>query len=95
MTRWTTLQVLSIQCRFFENTNVIVRHCYVQTSAVLSQLLQLDVMHSLARLQVGMSAHSSSLNFYRRKERKDQQNLECHNTDGSTDGTRMQMEFQF
>jgi hypothetical protein len=33
-----------------------------------------------------MLTHSSSLNFCRRKERKDQQNLKCQNIDGSTNG---------
>jgi len=31
-----------------------------------------------AKLEMGMVAHSSSLNFYRRKEKKYQQNLKCH-----------------
>jgi len=42
------------------------------------------------RLQVGMSTHSSSLNFCRSKETKIQQNLKCHNVNGG----RMQMEFK-
>jgi len=42
-----------------------------------------------AKLQLGMSAHSSSLNFYRSKEIKHQQNLKCHNGVGM----KMQMEF--
>ncbi len=45
----------------------------------------------LAKLQVGMPTHSSSLNFCRRKEKKDQQNMKCHNANG----TWVQMEFQF
>jgi hypothetical protein len=41
-----------------------------------------------------MLAHSSSLNFYIRKERKYQQNLKCHNTNGSIDGNGVKMELE-
>jgi len=43
-----------------------------------------------ARLQVGMSTHSSSLNFCRSKEKKHQQNLNYHNRVG----TKVQMELE-
>jgi hypothetical protein len=47
-----------------------------------------------AILQVGMLAHFSSINFYTRNERKYQQNLKCHNTDGNTNGNGVQMELE-
>jgi hypothetical protein len=47
MTKWTTLQVLSIQCRLFESTNVVIRRYYVQTSPTSWKwkpfVLQLDL----------------------------------------------------
>ncbi len=52
--------------------------------------MQPDVMHSFTKLQVGMSTHSSSLNFYRSKEKKHQQNLKCRNRVGM----RVQMELE-
>ncbi len=42
------------------------------------------------KLQVGMFTHSSSLNFYRSKEMKRQQNLKCQNRVGM----RVQMELE-
>jgi len=39
------------------------------------------------RLQVGMSTHSSSLNFCKSKARKYQQNLKCQNEDGGPNGS--------
>ncbi len=83
-----------LQCRLFESMNVVIRHYCVKTSVMFSRLLQLDVMHSLSQIQVGMSTHSSSLNFCKRKEKKGQQNLKCHNTNGSTDGSGVQMELE-
>jgi hypothetical protein len=49
----------------------------------------------LAILQVGMSTHSSPLNFCKKNEKKDEQNMKCHNRDGSIDGSGVQMEFHF
>ncbi len=45
----------------------------------------------LARLQVGMSDHSSSLNFCRSKEKKHKQNLKCYKEKKD----RQQMEVQW
>ncbi len=53
MTRWTTLQVLSIQCKLFESTNVIIGHHYVWSSVAFPQLLQLNVMHSFYQITSG------------------------------------------
>jgi hypothetical protein len=53
MTKLTTLQVLSIQCRLFESMNVVVRRHYLQTSAVFSQLLQPIVMHNFGQIASG------------------------------------------
>jgi hypothetical protein len=46
MISWTPSQVLSVQHRLFESPNVIVRRNYVKTSAMIPQLLQLDVLHN-------------------------------------------------
>jgi hypothetical protein len=43
-------------------------------------------MHNFGKLQVGMSTHFSLVNFCRKKARKYQQNLKCHNTNGSING---------
>jgi hypothetical protein len=53
MIRWTTLQVLFIQCKLFEKTNVVVKHHCVQASATFSSLLQLDVMHNFGQIASG------------------------------------------
>ncbi len=82
MTNWTPLQILSIQCRLFESMNVIVRHCCVQTNVVIPDCCNQMLCIVLAKMQVGMSAHSSSLNFCRSKERKHQKNLKCYNGKG-------------
>jgi hypothetical protein len=42
------------------------------------------------RLQMSMYAHSSSLNFYKSKEKKHQKNLKCYNGKGG----RLQMELE-
>jgi len=46
MTSWTPSQLFSIQCRLFEGSNIIIKHCCVQTSVVIPQLLQPNVMHN-------------------------------------------------
>jgi hypothetical protein len=75
--------------------NVFVRRHCVQKSAAFSQLLQPDVMHSFGQIASG---HVNPLFIIellqKKKERKDQQNLKCHSTNGSIDGNGMQMELK-
>jgi hypothetical protein len=65
--KWTTLQVLSIQCRLFESTNVAVRYCCVQTNVMFSQLLQLDVMHNFNQIANGHVSPHFIIKFLQKK----------------------------
>jgi hypothetical protein len=84
MTKQTTLQILSIQCKLFESTNVVIK--VPRFPDYFNHML----CTVLAKLQVGISAHSSSLNFCKIKKRKDEKNLKFHNTNGSIDGVQME-----
>jgi hypothetical protein len=46
-------QIFCIQCRLFENMNVVIGCHYVHTSATFSRLLQPNVMHIFSQIVNG------------------------------------------
>ncbi len=95
------MQVLSIQYRLFESTNVILRLRCVQTSVVFSQLLQPDVMHSFNKIASGHVSPLIIIELLQKKGKEISTKFEMsqhkwkHRWKWSADGTQMKMEFQF